>query len=195
MSSYQERQLPCGLDLQSSCLETGPLRPVIQEHRPSTVDNFRSGLVLYGISLDLWCQRFSHGNSRSAKWSYCTIVHWSTQNKNHTLEHSPVQRTQFYKSNLNLRPTRTRIRRPTGTRSAPSFLLSFKQDFSLTLLFESGCPLARNIRDIEISDFAYAALPPLVESHQSKLSISWLVERRSKGQFNRHDLHWTKHSG
>ena len=35
---------------------------------------------------------------------------------------------------------------------------------SRILLFESGCPLAGNLRDIEISSFACAALPPLVES-------------------------------
>ena len=43
------------------------------------------------------------------------------------------------------------------------------------LLFESGCPLATNLRDIEISSFAYAALPPLVERIDLPHRSRWLA--------------------
>ena len=39
-------------------------------------------------------------NSRSAKTSHCTIVHWST--KNHTPEHFLVQRAQFFNNSTQL---------------------------------------------------------------------------------------------
>ena len=75
MSSYQEGQLLCGHP-RPNRRDSGALSKVLTSHftrlcgprhRPSTVEQLLLLLLMKLSVLFLWCQRFFHGNSRSAK--------------------------------------------------------------------------------------------------------------------------------
>ena len=112
MSSYQERQLLCGLT--SSRRDSGALSKVltnypvrtaseghaVQGHRPSTVDNLGCFCCC--------CRVFSFSDVSDSfmetldQRKHRTVQLCTEAPKNHTLEHSPVQRAQLFDSTTQL---------------------------------------------------------------------------------------------